>query len=87
MPEITGRPVSLEEILDAREQRAERQRTAREQFPGAALVSFTLNIAGPVKLFALAEQSFQEGCRSIARQFERNRVAVQFYKTCIQPAG
>ena len=45
MPEITGRPVSLEEILDAREQRAERQRTAREQFPGAALVSFTLNIA------------------------------------------
>lgn len=71
MPEITGRPVSLEEILEAREQRAERQRTARERFPGTALVSFTLNIAGPVKLFALAEQSFQEGCRGIARQLER----------------
>lgn len=48
--------VSLAEILDAREAQVKRQREllARYELP---LVSFTLNIAGPVKNSALIQHS------------------------------
>lgn len=55
------REVTLTEILDARELRASRQHQllARHALP---LVSFTLNIAGPVKTSAAIRRAFREGC-------------------------
>lgn len=55
------REVTLMEILDAREMRAKRQQQllARHTLP---LVSFTLNIAGPVKTSAAIRRVFREGC-------------------------
>ena len=59
-----GKKITLEEMLDARECRAARQTEllARYRVP---LISFGLNIAGPVKVFPLAVQSYAEGCEQI----------------------
>lgn len=45
-----GRPITLPEILDAREKRAYFQQEMLQKRP-RSLLSFTLNIAGPVKVF------------------------------------
>jgi len=64
---IKGEPVSLPEMLDARERRQalQRQLIARHNLP---LISFTLNIAGPVKVFPLAMQTYEEGLRFIKNE-------------------
>lgn len=53
---IKGQEASLEEILDGRERRGEIQRELLTR-EGASLVSFTLNIPGPVKVFPLDRKS------------------------------
>lgn len=57
------------EILEAREQRVQRQRELLSRFP-AALICFTLNIPGPDKNSPLAEKGFQLGCRLLKRQLK-----------------
>lgn len=59
-----GREASLEEILDARERRGEVQRELLAK-KGASLVSFTLNIPGPIKAFPFAKWLFETGDRLI----------------------
>ncbi|MBR4746543.1 MAG: citrate lyase holo-[Desulfovibrio sp.] len=58
---------SLEEVLAAREKRAERQRAMLAEGPGA-LVCLALNVPGAVKQFPLARQSFGEACRLFGRR-------------------
>ena len=64
---ITGTPVTLEEMLEARSRRAERQRELLET-GGACLISFSLNIAGEIKQFPLARAAFQEGLTEIKKR-------------------
>lgn len=61
---------TLAEILAAREERVARQAVllARHKLP---LISFTLNIAGAVKSFPLADAAFAEGLAHIERGLER----------------
>ncbi|HUM83918.1 MAG TPA: triphosphoribosyl-dephospho-CoA synthase CitG [Lachnospiraceae bacterium] len=59
-----GEEVGLAEMLKAREKRAGRQAELIQQYH-VPLVSFGLNIAGPVKVFELARWSFSEGCEQI----------------------
>ena len=61
---IQGPRVELPAMLDARERRAWIQRQLIERY-GTALVSFTLNTAGPVKVFDLSKQTFEEGLQLI----------------------
>lgn len=61
---LTGRPVTLNQMLDAREQRAQIQARLLKAYP-MTLISFTLNMAGPVKVFPLSEWAFEEGVRRI----------------------
>ena len=61
---IKGQEASLEEILDGRERRGEIQRELLTR-KGASLVSFTLNIPGPVKVFPFAIWLFETGDRLI----------------------
>lgn len=70
-----GEEASLPELLDRREERSWRQRELLEKDRGS-LVSFTLNIPGPVKNFPLAGQAFDEGLRQICGQLERHRIAI-----------
>ncbi len=57
---FSGPAVTLEQVLEARTQRAERQRAALAD-GAACLVSFTLNIPGNIKQFPLARAAFAEG--------------------------
>lgn len=59
------REVTLAEVLEAREARVRRQDALREQY-GAAVVSFTMNIAGPVKDSPLIRRAFRAGIRQLA---------------------
>lgn len=77
---LFGHFVTLPEMLDGREKRARsqqemlkrccdtvQQEVLKKQSAGGShtLVCFTLNIAGPIKVFPLAEESFEEGVRQI----------------------
>ena len=58
------RPVTVADVLSARDARAERQERMRSEH-GLALISFTMNIAGEIKRDAWIEQAFFEGVRRI----------------------
>lgn len=85
-----GQPVALQQMLDAREQRLAWQQQLLLQFP-MPLLSFTLNIAGPVKVFPLSQRAFEEGlalihCQCKAHGFpirhEEQRRQVTGYECC-----
>ena len=57
---MQGKEITMNEMLEARELRAVKQRELLEHY-GMTLISFTLNIAGPVKTSALIEKTFNEG--------------------------
>ena len=52
--------VSLQEILLARETRAEKQKELQKKY-SCPLICFTMNIAGPVKTSPLICRGFDEG--------------------------
>ena len=54
--------VSLMEMLDARERRAQRQMQLLQQY-GRPLICFTMNIAGPIKNSPLIHRGFLMGKR------------------------
>ena len=59
--------VSLIEMLDARERRAQRQMQLLQQY-GTTLICFTMNIAGPVKNSPLIRRGFEMGRRLLEQQ-------------------
>lgn len=60
--------VTLEEMLAAREARVFRQLELNRQWK-LPLVSFSMNIPGPVKDSPLIRRGFEEGCTKLARNF------------------
>ena len=56
--------VSLMQILEAREARVLRQRCLLERYH-STLISFTMNIPGPVKNSSLIRRAFRFGCREL----------------------
>ena len=61
---IVGHQVDLPEMLAGREARAARQQKLLEWY-GAPLICFTLNVAGPVKVFPLSVRAFYDGVLAI----------------------
>ena len=61
------RTVDLNQVLEARERRAERQRALLAQYR-LPLVSFSMNIAGPVKNSPLISRGFRLGRRTLLEQ-------------------
>ena len=59
--------VDLQTMLAARDRRAERQRELLGKF-GLPMISFTMNIAGPVKNNPLIRRGFQLGRRVLLGQ-------------------
>ena len=57
----TGKKIELLQMLEEREERAKRQKKLLTKNPGKVLLSFTMNIPGPVKAFPLAHQAFISG--------------------------
>lgn len=64
------RSVALTEMLDARERRARRQRELLDRYR-LPLISFTMNIAGPVKNGPLIRRGFRLGRALLLGQLER----------------
>jgi len=64
---VTGEYIDLPRMLDAREQRQRTQLRLLTAYR-CPLISFTLNIVGPVKVFPLAVRTFEEGLRLIHTQ-------------------
>ena len=56
---MVGHRVELPEMLMGRERRARKQEQIHRQYPGT-MVCFTLNIAGPIKVFPLSQIIFQK---------------------------
>jgi holo-ACP synthase/triphosphoribosyl-dephospho-CoA synthase len=78
--------VSLEEMLKARENRADLQHRLLA-IHGLPIICFTLNIAGQVKLFPLARKTFNEGKKLILRQLERLNCGLVSYNEIIEKTG
>ena len=57
---MVGEQVTLEDMLLCRETRQERQRALLERH-GKPLLSFTMNVPGPVKTNAELRRAFDEG--------------------------
>lgn len=67
------REVSLKEILEARERRAAAQAALRTRH-ALPVLSYTLNIAGPVKRTDLLRRGFELGLRRITEQLSRHNL-------------
>lgn len=73
-------------MLDARENRVKEQRKLLQQFH-KPLVSFTLNIAGPIKVFPLAVKTYEEGLRLILCQCKAFQLPVLKKQEMRKPTG
>lgn len=65
---LTGAPVELMKMLSRREARVLEQKEALKT-GCPSIISFCLNIPGPVKNFPLAEKAFSEGCAALLAEF------------------
>ena len=70
-----GRQATLEEILSAREERAMLQMEMLSEY-GKPLVSFSMNIAGPVKNSPLIGRAFEEGKRMLTDALAKAGISV-----------
>ena len=75
-----------QEILDARERRAARQQAVIAR-GGTCFISFTLNIAGPIKLNPLIQKSFFTGIKQIENQLKRRNITILHHERFIEKTG
>ncbi len=68
--------VTLNQILDSREARVKKQKDILNRF-GFPLVSFTMNIAGPIKTSPLIERSFFEGIKLLKNSLPQDSIIYQ----------
>ena len=80
-----GIAVTLQEVLKAREDRVARQNEMLRA--GNPLISFTLNIPGPVKRYHLSTRAFDIGRREIENQLNRNQIKVKRFLLTDQITG
>lgn len=71
---LRGPEVTVMDMMEARERRYYRQLELQQKYPGCTMISFTMNIAGPVKNNALIRRGFTYGCDLIRQQLMRIRV-------------
>lgn len=69
------RPVTVADVLSARDARVERQRRM-QMAHGGTLISFTMNIAGEIKRDEWIERAFLEGVRRIEAALAAGGIAV-----------
>lgn len=70
--------VTLAQMLDARENRAFRQFQLNREF-GKPMISFSMNIPGPVKDTALIRRGFREGCAALEGKLPPEKVLHREY--------
>lgn len=83
---ITGKNVELSEMLAARERRQDIQQDLIAAYH-CPVISFTLNIVGPVKVFPLALRTFYEGIRLIETQCHAWKIPILDVRTVESHTG
>lgn len=78
--------VTLEEMLTARERRVFLQNSLIEIYH-TPVISFTLNIPGPVKVFDRIPETFEEGCEQIRRALNRAEIVLVHEETLREKTG
>lgn len=78
--------VSLQEMLAARERRSYLQTRLLQQYK-KSLISFTLNIPGPVKVLDGVPKAFATGCHRIEALLKERLVMVQHMETIKEKTG
>jgi len=78
--------VTLEEMLEAREDRAHKQRIMLER-NGGCVISFTLNIPGPIKINSLIKKSFNEGLCQIESKLKKVGIGIIQMEQRIEKTG
>lgn len=71
------RPVSVEDMMEARDRRARLQEQLIQTYQ-VPVVSFTLNIPGPVKILPGTEEFFRRGSESVRQALKQASVPVLF---------
>ena len=74
--------VTLMQMLEAREHRAARQVALSRKY-GKALISFSMNIPGPVKISPLICRGFREGLRALEQQLPKETVLAKEVKEAV----
>ena len=69
------REVTLAEVLDARERRVWIQNELIRKYD-CPVISFTMNIAGPVKVTALTVRAFEKGMRMLQKALQEAEITV-----------
>lgn len=78
--------VSLQEMLAARERRCYLQTQLLHQYK-KSLISFTLNIPGPVKVLPGVPEAFASGCQRIETLLKDRLVLIQHMETIKEKTG
>lgn len=84
---LKGIETDLRAMLDAREARAARQIRLRGAYPGAVLISFSLNIPGPVKTNPALRRLFDAGLDEIRSVLASLRLPVIACETVHEVTG
>ena len=79
-------PITLQEMLEARERRAFRQQALQKEYP-VPLICLTMNIAGPVKNSPLIRQGFALGCRRLKERLDAARLTPLYREIVSDRAG
>ena len=79
-------PISLQEMLAAREARAFLQSQLLATYH-APLISFTMNIAGPIKNSPLIREGFLLGLSQLLEALNAAKISILFQKETSSPAG
>ena len=79
--------VTVPDMMNAREARAQAQRMLLERHPGASVVCLCMNIAGPVKNSEEIAWGFQFGCRLLLRQLERVKAPLLYQESRSEVTG
>lgn len=78
--------VNLQEMLAARERRCYLQTQLLHQYK-KSLISFTLNIPGPVKVLTDVPEAFASGCQRIETLLKDRLVLIQHMETIKEKTG
>ena len=79
-------PVTLADMLQAREARAQRQQALLARF-GCPVICFTMNIAGPVKTGPEIRRAFLRGDALLCRQLAQAGLSCRYRAVVHKPTG
>jgi holo-ACP synthase len=76
---VRSNEITLEQLLNAREQRVLKQQSMIAQFKHP-LISFTVNIPGAIKNMPISRSIFREGCEAIKKLLNKDCYSPVFFE-------